>query len=123
MDALIRTVSASSTNNTILFSGEGGKGLHRVHVYNTDDTNPALVVFKINEGTSNNIYTIQKHSIQPEQDIRWIGIVGSDDQFIIELHNPYESSFVDDDSGGGLTTEDGQPIGDFNNITVNYTWQ
>jgi len=122
MDALVHTLTASSTDSVTLFTGDSGKGLHRVYFYNTNDVLPATLYLRVQEGASDNQMTLSKLTLAPGEDKKWIGTIGADDSFTIEAHNPYSSSLVDTELVEVLTTEDGRIIGDNNTVVVNYSW-
>lgn len=122
MDAFVHVVSADSIDSVTLFTGNSGKGLHRVYFYNTDDTLPATLYLRVQEGTTDNQMTLSKLTLAPGEDKKWIGTIGADDSFTIEAHNPYSSSIVETEFVDGITTEDGRLIGSYNNMTVNYSW-
>lgn len=122
MDALVHTTAPNTTASVTLFTGEAGKGLHRVYFYNTDELLPATLYIRVQEGTTGEQMTLSKLTIEPQTDKKWIGTIGADDSFILESQNPYQSTFVDADNGTQITTEDGIQLGDANNITINYSW-
>lgn len=122
MDALVQTMSADSVQSITLFTSNSGKGLHRVYFHNTNNTLPATLYLRVQEGSSGEQMTLRKQILQPGSDAKWIGTIGADDSFIIEAHNPYKSSLVDTELLGGITTEDGKILGDRNEMTVNYSW-
>lgn len=122
MDAFVHVVSADSVDSVTLFTGNSGKGLHRVYFYNTNDTLPATLYLRVQEGTTGNQMTLSKLTLAPETDRKWIGTIGADDSFTIEAHNPYETSFASTEITDNITTEDDRLIGDYNHLTINYSW-
>jgi len=122
VDALVHTIPASTTDSVTLFTGNSGKGLHRVYFHNTNDTLAATLYLRVHEGTTDKQMILSKLTLAPGEDKKWIGIIGADDSFTIEARNPYNSSLVDTEFVSGITTEDDRFIGDQNNMIVNYSW-
>lgn len=122
MDARVQNVSASTSTSVTLFDTITGKGLHRVYFYNTDDTLPVTLYIRVQEGSTDQQFTLNKMTLDPQTDKKWIGTTGEDDQYILEFVNPWSSTIASDEAENEITTEDGTIIGSTNNLTVNYNW-